>query len=80
MIEDNPYRVMGNESGWPDLLAMSTHSTGKLITATVSKLAQHLPADVPCDVLVGETTTECYVTARNNLRLCSKGRQQGGPA
>ena len=53
MVENNPYMVMRNESTWPDLLVMGTHSKGRLATTiTVGKLARHLLAEVTCDVLV----------------------------
>ena len=53
MVENNPYVVMRNESAWPDLLVMGTHSKGRLATTlTVGKLARHLLEDVTCDVLV----------------------------
>ena len=53
MVENNPYMVMRNESAWPDLLVMGTHSKGRLATTiTVGKLARHLLAEVNCDVLV----------------------------
>jgi nucleotide-binding universal stress UspA family protein len=53
LVENNPYMVMRNESGWPDLLVMGTHSKGRLATTvTVGKLARHLLAEVTCDVLV----------------------------
>ena len=53
MVENNPYVVMRNESMWPDLLVMGTHSKGRLATTlTVGKLARHLLEDVTCDVLV----------------------------
>jgi nucleotide-binding universal stress UspA family protein len=53
MIENNPYLVMRNESTWPDLLVMGTHSKGRLATTiSVGKLARHLLGEVTCDVLV----------------------------
>ena len=53
MVENNPYMVMRNESAWPDLLVMGTHSKGRLATTiTVGKLARHLLEEVTCDVLV----------------------------
>jgi nucleotide-binding universal stress UspA family protein len=53
MVENNPYLVMRNESTWPDLLVMGTHSKGRLATTiTVGKLARHLLGEVGSDVLV----------------------------
>ena len=52
MIEDNPYVVMRNEAGWPDLLAMGTHARGRLATDMVGNLARHMLAEATCDVLV----------------------------
>ena len=53
MVENNPYLVMRNESTWPDLLVMGTHSKGRLATTiSVGKLARHLLGEVTCDVLV----------------------------
>jgi nucleotide-binding universal stress UspA family protein len=52
MIEDNPYVVLRNETGWPDLLAMGTHSRGRLSTGMIGNLARHMLAEATCDVLV----------------------------
>jgi nucleotide-binding universal stress UspA family protein len=53
MVENNPYTVMRNESTWPDLLVMGTHSKGRLATTvTIGNLARHMLAEVACDVLV----------------------------
>jgi nucleotide-binding universal stress UspA family protein len=52
MIEDNPYVVLRNETGWPDLLAMGTHARGRLSTGMIGNLARHMLAEAPCDVLV----------------------------
>ncbi|MFZ1102810.1 MAG: universal stress protein [Hyphomicrobiaceae bacterium] len=52
MIEDNPYVVLRNEVGWPDLLAMGTHSRGRLATDMIGNLARHMLAEATCDVLV----------------------------
>jgi nucleotide-binding universal stress UspA family protein len=53
MIEDNPYAVMRSEMGWPDLLVMGAHSKGRMATTTaIGRLARHLLAEAPCDVLV----------------------------
>jgi nucleotide-binding universal stress UspA family protein len=52
MIENNPYLVVRNESGWPDLLAMGTHARGRLATRMIGNLARHMLAEAPCDVLV----------------------------
>jgi nucleotide-binding universal stress UspA family protein len=53
MIEDNPYLVMRNNSAWPDLLVMGTHSKGRLATTTtIGNLARHMLAEACCDVLV----------------------------
>lgn len=52
MIEDNPYVVLRNEAGWPDLLAMGTHARGRLATGMIGNLARHMLAEATCDVLV----------------------------
>lgn len=52
MIEDNPYVVLRNETGWPDLLAMGTHSRGRLSTGMIGNLARHMLGEAACDVLV----------------------------
>jgi nucleotide-binding universal stress UspA family protein len=52
MIEDNPYVVLRNETGWPDLLAMGTHARGRLATGMIGNLARHMLAEASCDVLV----------------------------
>jgi nucleotide-binding universal stress UspA family protein len=52
MIEGNPYVVLCNETGWPDLIAMGTHSRGRLPTGMIGNLARHMLAEAPCDVLV----------------------------
>jgi nucleotide-binding universal stress UspA family protein len=52
MVEDNPYVVFRNDLAWPDLIAVGTHARGKLATGTVGRLASHLLAEAPCDVLV----------------------------
>ena len=52
MIEDNPYLVLRNEAGWPDLLAMGTHARGRLATGMIGNLARHMLAEASCDVLV----------------------------
>jgi nucleotide-binding universal stress UspA family protein len=53
MIENNPYEVMRSQSAWPDLLAMGTHSKGRLATTVaIGNLARHMLAEASCDVLV----------------------------
>ena len=52
MIEDNPYVVLRNETGWPDLLAMGTHARGRFATGMIGNLARHMLAEATCDVLV----------------------------
>jgi nucleotide-binding universal stress UspA family protein len=52
MIEENPYVVLRNESGWPDLLAMGTHARSKLAAGMIGGLARRMLAEAPCDVLV----------------------------
>jgi nucleotide-binding universal stress UspA family protein len=53
MVENNPYLVMRNESTWPDLMVMGTHSKGRLATTiSARKLARHMVAEATCDVLV----------------------------
>jgi nucleotide-binding universal stress UspA family protein len=51
MIEGNPYVVLRNETGWPDLLAMGTHARGRLSTGMIGNLARHMLAEAACDVL-----------------------------
>jgi nucleotide-binding universal stress UspA family protein len=53
LVEENPYLVLRNESGWPDLLVLGTHSKARLATTTaIGSLANHLLAEPMCDVLV----------------------------
>lgn len=52
LVENNPYLVIANQCSWADLLVMGTHSKGRLAsTVSVGKLAGHLLAESPCDVL-----------------------------
>jgi nucleotide-binding universal stress UspA family protein len=51
-VEDNPYLVIANQCSWADLLVMGTHSKGRLAsTVSVGRLAKHMLAETPCDVL-----------------------------
>jgi nucleotide-binding universal stress UspA family protein len=53
MVENNPYVVMSNELGWPDLLVMGTHSKGRLASTTsIGRLALHLLNETTRDILM----------------------------
>ena len=52
LVENNPYMVIANECSWADLLAMGTHSKGRLAsTVSIGRLARHLLIESSCDVL-----------------------------
>jgi hypothetical protein len=53
MPSNNPYVVVSNELGWPDLLVLGTHSKARLAgTASMRQPALHLLKGSACDILI----------------------------